>query len=217
MTFRYQARIAAAAAFVAMMAAGPAAAQTITFDDAVEGIPFYGYDSDGDSVADVIFSTSDEFFTVGPGEPQAFIDEPGLGAEVFDGPEMEVDFHNGLSGALGFGYAISNIDDEIAPAALRFQLFDSNDNLLADVTSDAVRGDSRYPENWVGVTFLGVAAYGVFDFDPDKSDAFIIDNMTLGSAAPPSALPEPATWLMMAGGLGAAGFAMRRRRTAATA
>ena len=35
-----------------------------------------------------------------------------------------------------------------------------------------------------------------------------------GVAALPTAVPEPASWAMMAGGFGLAGATMRRRRTA---
>lgn len=217
MTFQFGRRISAVA-LAAVIVATPATAQTITFDDAISGIPIYGYDSDGDTVADVIFTTpTAAFFTTGPGEPQAYIDEPGLGSGTDVGPEMRVDFLNGLTGAFGFGYAVDQVDD--APLALQFGLFDSSNNLLAFAASDAFVGGSNFAENWVGLTFSGTAAYGLFDFNEGLFDAYIIDNVTLGSAVPPpGAVPEPGTWLMMVGGLGAAGLGMRRRaKTAAAA
>jgi len=218
MAFKLRSRIASAAAVTALAIATPATAQTITFDDAVDGIPTYNYDSDGDTVADVIFTTPDPsgFFTTGPGEPQAYVDEPGLGSGTGPGPEMRVDFLNGLTGAIGFGYAVDEIGD--VPMALHFGLFDSGDNLLAEVTSDAFLGGSNFAENWVGLTFSGTAPYGLFDFNESLFPAYIIDNVTLGSAVPPpGAVPEPGTWLMMVGGLGAAGLGMRRRVKAAAA
>ena len=219
MTFKLGSRIASAAAVAAMVSAAPITAQTITFDDAVDGAATYNYDSDGDTVADVIFTTPDPngFFITGPGEPQAYIDEPGLGSGTDLGPEMRVDFLNGLTGAIGFGYAVDQLDD--VPMALHFGLFDSGNNLLAEVTSDAFSGSSTFAENWVGLTFSGTAAYGLLDFNESEFGAYIIDNVTLGSAVPPpGSVPEPGTWLMMVGGLGAAGLGMRRRaKTAAAA
>jgi hypothetical protein len=217
MTFQFNSRISTAAMLAAMIAAAPVAAQTITFDDAVNGAATYNYDSDGDTVADVIFTTPDPngFFITGPGEPQAYVDEPGLGSGTGGGPEMRVDFLNGLTDAIGFGYAVSADDD--VPMALHFGVFDSSNNLLADVFSDAFVGGSNFPENWVGLTFSGTAAYALFDFNEGEFSAYIIDNVTLGSAVPPGGVPEPGTWLMMVGGLGAAGLGMRRRAKAAAA
>jgi len=218
MTFKLCSRIASAAAVAALVVAAPVAAQTITFDDAVDGNPTYNYDSDGDTVADVIFTTPDPngFFTTGPGEPQAYVDQPGLGSGTGFGPEMRVDFLNGLTGAIGFGFAVDRDDD--VPLALHFGVFDSSDNLLADVVSGAFLGGSNFPESWVGLTFSGTAAYGLFDFNESEFPAYIIDNVTLGSAVPPpGAVPEPGTWLMMVGGLAAAGLGMRRRAQTAAA
>jgi hypothetical protein len=216
MAFQLSSRVSTAAVLAALIAAAPVAAQTITFDDAVIGDTSYGYDSDGDTVDDVIFTNLGPggFFTSGPGEPQAYIDEPGIGQFTILGPEMRVDFLNGLTTAMGFGYAVDQMAD--VPMAVHFALFDSGNNLLADVISDGFLGTSNFAENWVGISFSGTAAYGLFDFNERLVDAYIIDNVTLGSGVPPRALPEPGTWLMMVAGLGAAGFGLRRRGAAAT-
>lgn len=204
-------RIPAAMAFSALCVAAPAAAQVITFDDLAAGSSVYTH-------GNVQFSTAEEggFQTGGPGEPQAFIDGAGLGTVTGEGAELRVDFLGGQTGGLGFGYAVA-ASGAVAPAAVHFTLYDASDNVLADVTSDAFRGSSNFPENWLGVTFSGTAAYGLFDFNETEEFAYIIDNFTLDSTVP-GGVPEPGSWLLMTAGFGLAGASLRaRRRTPAVA
>ncbi|MBN3921846.1 hypothetical protein [Nostoc sp. NMS4] len=58
----------------------PAKAALITFDDLALGQTSFGFDSNGDKINDVIFSTTNPlgFNISGPGLNQVFINEPGL-------------------------------------------------------------------------------------------------------------------------------------------
>jgi len=71
---------------------GTPQAVVLTFDDAIVGATSYSFDGDGDSIDDVIFSTTDlsGFNTVGPGTNMSYIEQPGLeGSTIFD---LRVDF-----------------------------------------------------------------------------------------------------------------------------
>lgn len=55
-------------------------AANVTFSDQIAGVTSYGFDGDGDTIADVIFSTADPlgFNTSGPGPFQLFVNQPGM-------------------------------------------------------------------------------------------------------------------------------------------
>ena len=115
------------------IAAAPlsASAALITFDDAISGETSYSFDADGDSIDDVIFSTTDPlgFNTSGPGPNQSYIDEPGLEGTTSLLPDLRVDFLNGAVGTLQFGFAMSlgvGLTDGVT-----FTIFDSTDAVLA--------------------------------------------------------------------------------------
>lgn len=69
--------------------------------------------------------------------------------------------------------------------------------------------------NWtaVGVTFAGTALSANFNGTAGQTG---FDNITIGSAVA-GGVPEPASWAMMIGGFGLAGFAKRRRVRASEA
>jgi hypothetical protein len=66
----------------------------------------------------------------------------------------------------------------------------------------------------IGVAFSGTAESIVFG---GVANEIVFDDVTFGSSNPGPGVPEPATWALMLTGLAAAGGAMRRRRSLATA
>lgn len=200
----------AALVLAALIVPQPASAAVITFDDLVTGQTSYGFDGDGDSINDVIFSTTDPagFNTVGPGASQNYIDEPGLEGTTLLNPDLRVDFVFGASGSLSFGFALNSSSAQPQYAAT-FSVFDASDNLLATSTVPgeifAAPIQSMFPEGEVTVVFNGIAAYGLFDFTSEFS-RYIIDNFegNFGSAAQ---IPEPGSVaLVLLGGLALAAF-----------
>ena len=161
--------------------------ETITFDDAISGVPFFNYDSnDSDSFTDVVFSTSDSggFNTVGPGPDQLYINEPGIEGTTDLNPDLRVDFLQGAVGTISSGFAL------ISDGQATFTAFNAAD---VPIGTQTLRGDffalpgggtSLFPENNLVVALSGTATYGLFDFvlDGDSSGRYIIDNFTFTPA-----------------------------------
>ncbi|NJL85326.1 MAG: PEP-CTERM sorting domain-containing protein [Leptolyngbyaceae cyanobacterium SM1_1_3] len=185
-------------ALVATSGATAASAAIISFDELVEGQTSFGFDGDSDGVDDVIFSTTDPlgYRTVGPGLNQNFVNEPGLEGTSILNPDLRVDFLNGASGSIQFGFALNSFFE--GPETFTdFKLFDSANGLIATqqvpgIFSTTSLGISDFPEGEIFVSFPGVAAYGEFDFSSDFG-RFIIDNFegTFGSTETVTPVPEP--------------------------
>ncbi|MCP3870213.1 MAG: hypothetical protein GY703_19390 [Gammaproteobacteria bacterium] len=83
--------------------------ETITFDEAISGLPFFNFDSgDPDDVTDLVFTTTDPFGfnTGGPGPDQLYIQEPGLEGITALNPDLHVDFLQGAVGTIEVGFAL---------------------------------------------------------------------------------------------------------------
>lgn len=200
--------VVALAAVVSM----PASGATITFDDVVTGQTSYGFDGDGDTIDDVIFSTTDPlgFNTIGPGANQQFIDEPGLEGTTLLNPDLRVDFVFGATTSLQFGFAVNG--GALVPNVLTFSVYDGANNLLGSSVYTATRGTSSFPEGLAVIAFGGTAAYGIFNFNDPGVSRYIIDNFTGNFGSVEAGVPEPATWAMMIAGFGLVGGSMRSRR-----
>ncbi len=202
-------------------AASSANAAIITFDDAIAGATSYAFDGDGDSVDDVVFSTTDPFGfnTAGPGANQSYIGEPGLEGTTTLAPDLRVDFLNGASGSLRFGFAMSLLTGLVD--GVDFSVYDASGgllastNVLADFTLVGGVTQSNFPEGLVDVSFAGVASYALFDFSSNIAPRYIIDNFegTFGSSETiDNGVPVPAPLALL--GVGLAGLAARKRRSA---
>ncbi len=199
-----------------------AMASVITFDDVIMGETTYSFDSDGDSIYDVIFSTSDPygFNTVGPGTNMSYILEPGLeGSTEYD---LRVDFLNQAQGYLNFGFALDDFS-ETSNTWTEFWVYDNVGNLLAHdfeyglYTTPDGSNPSDFPEGLIETSFSGIASYALFDFNNDVSGGqrYIIDNFegVFGSTEVPPAnpVPEPATMFLLGSGL--LGLARKRKKS----
>ena len=124
-----------------------ASAALVTFDDVVIGETSHAFDSDGDNVDDVVFSTTDPlgFNTTGPGANQQFIDEPGLEGTSDLDPDLRADFLNGATGSLAFGFALnSGVESDDYVASL--SVFDAAGNLLGSDRSPAYSAAATFPK-----------------------------------------------------------------------
>lgn len=161
----------------------PTYADNITFNNLISGKSTFGFDSNNDGIADVIFSTPDPFGfnTLGPGANQNFIDEPGLeGSSLFNG-DLRVDFVNGARNNISFGFAI-NAHMESSDFFARMSIYDEFDKKIGDISetgyfSSTPSGLSSYPEGVINFSFSEVASYAILDFE-SQYGRYIIDNFS---------------------------------------
>ncbi len=205
MTFRLKS-LAASALLAALALPAQSAVATITFDTLVTGQTSFGFDGDGDSIDDVVFSTTDPtgFNTLGPGLAQLYISEPGLEGTTVLSADLRVNFLNGATGSVTFGFALSTSGAAPGTGA-SLALYDSSDQLLGSASvlgalfSLPGGGTSTFVEGELSLAFAGTASYGLFDFT-GAGDRYIIDNFS-GNFG--SVIPEPGSALLLLLGVAA--------------
>jgi hypothetical protein len=199
---------------IAIFMSLPATAALLTFDEVVAGETSFEFDGDGDSVNDVIFSTTDPlgFNTTGPGANQNFIHEPGLEGTSLLSPDLRVDFLVGATDSIRFGFALDSFQEDPGFFA-SFSVFDSSDNLLVSQTVAGAfgsfgGGQTSFPEGLVDVSFSGTASYATFNFTSELG-RYIIDDFE-GTFGTTERTPEPSTLVLLGLGLAAASRFGRR-------
>ena len=195
-------------------------AAIVTFDEVFVGQTSFGFDGDGDAIDDVIFSTTDPagFDTSGPGPFQNFISEPGLEGTSLLNTDLRVDFLNGASGSLRYGFALNSSISDPAFFA-RIEVFDINDILIGSASeigiftnvASSTTGQSSFPEGEISIVLSGIASYATFDFTSEFG-RYIIDDFegTFGSSETIVPIPS-ALWLFGSGLLGLVGIARRKK------
>ena len=109
--------------------------------------------------------------------------------------------------------------------------YDGNWAAVPSITSLVNGNQINFGQTLFGQTIIGahfgnvagpagnVSVFWLFDFGTTGADFITLDdiqgfsNAALYTTGDPPAVPEPATWAMMLFGFGAAGYAMRRKRT----
>jgi hypothetical protein len=196
------------------------AATVIGFESGViSGTTSYGFDSNGDSIDDVIFSTEDPAgFTnevVDPNLQLDFIAGAVLGGSTTNPPNLRVDFVNGVSSFFSFNYVFFGTEFN----QIDVSVFDSNNNLL--LFSSKPSGDSSglpLPNGDISLNYTGIASYALIDLSNGISPRYGIDefNGTFSSNDLPefdrgTAVPIPAAaWLFGSAIIGL--FGIRRKR-----
>jgi hypothetical protein len=196
-------------------------AALITFDDFTNGTSCK-FDSDGDGLYDVLFSTADtEGFlnTGGPGGIMTYINEPGLeGSTLVNNPDdLRVDFLAGAKDHLSFGFALLDFE-ETPETMVDFKIFDNSDCLLANsselgIFTQTSEGPSFFPEGEISLSFNGSASYATFDFNTSAlgGQRYIIDNFKgiFGTTE----VPEPGVLSLLGLGLLITSIALVKRRS----
>lgn len=205
----------------ALLISSSAQAANIRFNSGViVGSNSYGFDSNGDAISDVIFSTVDPS---GFSNENPYLNNPEFNADFITGAvlgiptnnSLRVDFVNGVNGGFAFSYIFSSSTG----GQVGVSVFDSNNNLLVASSNPAFStniNDNTLPNANFSAFFNGTASYALIN----ASARFGIDEFR-GTFSPndlaefntPSAVPLPATiWLFAPVLLGLAGIRRRPKK-----
>ena len=174
-----------ALAGAALAWAAPAAATTITFDAVPTSYTYQGpYVEQGYTITS-------------------------LGGAYWSWPSAgELHFDPGDTSAYdltysGGGFAVQSVDLSFVASgsAALVEAFDVDDNLIGSLTF-TFPTLGTYSNPFPNLVFGRIRI-------TETGDHFSLDNLVVDAAG----IPEPATWAMMIGGIGAAGGALRRRRS----
>ena len=229
-------KLAVAALLATTVMAAPAAAQTVVLD--FEGInatypsgfaaigDFYngGTSSDGTSGADLGVSFSDNALAIclnTPGVQCSNTSRGGLGDPssqqgglfFLTGTETFLNYSAGFEEGFSFFYASPTVAGSVGV----YDGLNGTGNLLATLNLGTTPSSCDIPTYLAGycpfvaagVNFTGIARSISF---AGAANTIVFDDVTFGSATPGNGVPEPASWALMIGGIGAAGGALRRRK-----
>jgi hypothetical protein len=200
-------------------------AANIRFESGVVvGSNSYGFDSNDDSVDDVIFSTTDPLGFANENlylnNPEFFagtINAAVLSVSTNNNPSLRVDFINGVQ-AFTFHYIFFSSTGH----QVNVDVFDSNHNLLGSSFAPALSTHANHntlPNAIFRVPFSGTASYAFINASGNDSARFGIDDFQglfssndLPKFNIPSAIPIPAAaWLFVPVLLGLAGIRRRKK------
>lgn len=198
------------------------AATVIGFESGViSGATSYGFDSNGDSKDDVIFSTEDPAgFTNEVVDPELQLDFIGgavLGGSTANPPNLRVDFVNGVSDFFSFHYVFFGTEFNQVDVSV----FDSNNNLLLFSSSPPSGGSlssPSLPNGGISLNYTGIASYALIDVSNGISPRYGIDEFQgtfssndLSEFDRSTAIPVPAAaWLFGSALIGL--FGIRKKR-----
>ncbi len=185
------------AATLVLLTTHSASAQTIDFESLVDGAALFGIDVNADGRTDVRFSTAADggFNTSGPNpDDQVYATGSVLETSSLSDPDIRVDFLGGATGSIRMGFVIGGFIDDPGQG-LQVEVFDQLGERLASafqpgelLTIGNASGFSGFPENFISVSFDGVASYALLDATASGT-RFVIDDFS-GTFAP-AAVPEP--------------------------
>ena len=111
-------------------------------------------------------------------------------------------FTSGSPTAIGGNFFLTNDTDSFVPGAITFTLSDGTNTTISPASASAFTG------------FIASTAITSLNFAITANGRFnSIDNLIVGRASVPRAVPEPATYALLAGGLMALALTKRRRRS----
>lgn len=116
--------------------------------------------------------------------------------------QLNFDF-DGLVDGFGFFFGASDFDWILTS-------YDAAGNELESLTIAPLTASNA--GDFFGIKADGIKRATLRSASTDWTDYVFVDNFTVGTQMPSSAVPEPATWAMMITGFGIAGAAVRRKR-----